>query len=125
MKITMAMDEEIALIIKQATEFYARIGCGQYWVIPPMVSRIRKECRHKLPVQDEVPAWEKPNVLLEAAKQAQFPELGMHQSHGLGFCRKTDIAYNTYCAITFALNHKDRDRPFDDIPYPEITVNNV
>ncbi len=29
MKITVTMDEEIARIIQQATEFYARVGCGQ------------------------------------------------------------------------------------------------
>lgn len=120
MKITMTMEEEIARIVKQATEFYARVGCGQYWVIPHMVSRVRREHRNKLPCQDDVETIRRLNSALEEAKQLQFPELGMHQSHGLGFSRETDIAFNTYYAISFALNHEDRDRPFESIPYPKI-----
>ena len=123
MKITMTMDEEIALIIKRAAEFYARVGYGQYWVIPHMVSRVRGEHQGKLPFQDDVATTRSITAALEEAKQLQFPELGMHQSHGLGFSREADIAYNTYCAISFAMSHEDRDSPFDHIPHPEIVVN--
>jgi len=127
MKITVTMDEEIARIIQQATEFYARVGCGQYWMIPHMISRVRDEHRDQLPFQDEVEAVRRADVALEAAKQAQFPELRLNQFHGHGFSRETDIAYNVYSAFRYAMMDPEKrnriwDGPFEDIPHPEIVV---
>ena len=140
MRVTLTMDEETARTVMRATEFYARVVCGHYEIIADDVMGVRegREGTHtsKIPEVDERQLCRQRSdaeVMLMQAKHMQFPELKPTIGHhwGLGYSRKTDIAYNTYQAIRFAfMQMKSPDKDLGDwdkptarvYPYPMVEI---
>ena len=112
MKITLTMDEEIAWILMDATEFYGRVLCGQYEEIARKVAEVQYERLRNKKAPEAVEAesselWDlrnKAETALLWPKKVQFPELeGIGHHHGLGYSRTTDISYNIYQAVRNAM----------------------
>ena len=112
MKITLTMDEEIAWILMDATEFYGRVLCGQYEEIARKVAnvqyeRLRDKTGPEANKAESSELWDlrnKAETALLWPKKVQFPELeelGHH--HGRGYSHTTDISYNVYQAVRYAL----------------------
>ena len=141
MKITVTMDEEIARILMDATEFYARVLCGQYEEIPREVTEARSEHIIK---KEGKEAWEQVSSeeygkhavaegLLMMARRSQFPELdGISHHWGLGYSRMTDISYNLYQAVRYAWAWHDQTEggitvdfnppSASEMPYPMVEI---
>jgi len=111
MKITLTMDEEIAAVLMRATEYYSRIFCGQYDVIPDEIVRIR---RSHVVGHDGEKAWNQisseeyqkcraAEETLFRAFHIQYPELERYSHWGLGYSRETDISFNIYQAVRYAI----------------------
>lgn len=140
MRVTLTMDEETARIVMRAAEFYARVLCGQYEIIADDVMGIRDGSNgtHTSKIPDA--EYNKlsrqrsdATVLFMHAKYKQFPELSPTIGHhwGLGYSRKTDVAYNAYQAIRYAFMQRnspdkdlgDWDKPTARVyPYPKVEM---
>ena len=140
MRIKLTMDEETARVLMRAADFYSRVICGQYEIITDDVMGIRSGQGDQRPA--EVPDADFNTLLhqkreaeqfLMQAKHAQFPEMDamIGQHWGLGYSRKTDIAYNIYQAINYAFLQSKKpeedlgnwDKPTAwELPYPSVDI---
>lgn len=112
MKIMLTMDEEIAAVLMRAAEYYGRIFCGQYDVMPDEMVRIRrshliehggKEEWDKISSQEYKKCRDTEEALYRAF-HIQYPELERYSHWGLGYSRETDISFNVYQAVRYALS---------------------
>ena len=138
MRVILTMDEETAHVLMHAAEFYARVVCGHYEVIADSVWDVRANGDHtsKIPDTSDKQILQQrrdATVMLMQAKHMQFPEpeptIGHHW--GLGYSRRTDIAYNAYQAIRYAFMQRnspekdlgDWDKPTArEYPYPSVNI---
>lgn len=141
MEVTLTMDEEIAEILMHATEYYSRIFCGQYSIMPNEMVNIRRSYiieKEGEEVWDQISLeeYKKCRITEEALFQAfhiQFPELARNSHWGLGYSRETDIAFNIYQAVRYALSwyrHPEggsgvnfNTPSADDRPIPRVEIN--
>ena len=140
MKVTLTMDEEMARHMMFMSEFYARVVCGQYELISDRVlfcrERLLDEKQTDHPEDQKSEAYRQRHdaeTILLHAKHIQFPELEPVMGHhwGLGYSRKTDIAYNIHQAIWYAYSGVrfpdqsswQRTEPIArNLPYPGILI---
>ena len=110
MIITLTMNEETARLLMDSAEFYARVMWGQYDVIPDKTAEIRlsnirmyegEEAVRKADVEEYRRCRSAQDTLNEARWCQQESD-----TWGIHYTRKTDICFNTYQAIRYALGRK-------------------
>ncbi len=124
------MDAETARIVSSACELYARIRLGQF-----------EEIQHLTvwPVGDDDETfcdriW-KCREALKLARQAAFPELlnDPGHSHGIGYARDSDTAWNVYQAVRYIMSWHEHPEggptvnfnspiKFSDAPMPRCEI---
>lgn len=115
MTVTITLDEYQAHIVKNATEFYSRVLCGQFREISDGVNTVQLEkVFHEQGEQamheqfDELmERRNKSEDILKDARQTLFRELHPLGHYGLGYSERTDVAFNVYQAIRYAFAWKN------------------
>lgn len=83
-------------VLKRACEFYSRVLLGQFDEIA------FETMLHNIKQHDFCERRERMEQLLHEARQCAFPELKSRgHSHGIGYDRTADIAWNIYQAVRY------------------------